>query len=154
MSWKTIHTKVRKAATSDTFAAEVLSNIASYTTLAVCANASVRTLIFSTLFAEYAAFYGCLVFRRYFRRGLYVCRKERRFCRITAVCRELAVEYGIAECLDAFLLRPFFLAVAVAIFPREPVIALLCGGVCTDVLFHATAWGVRLVRARFVLQTA
>jgi hypothetical protein len=146
--WKNIHIHLWQ---SDTITAEVVSNIVSYSVLALCATCSAGALIAATLVAEYVAFYGVLALRRYARYPFGAGgARGTRMRRMQAVVLSLATEYGGAECLDAFLLRPVFLAGAVAVFPREPVIALLLGGLCTDLLFHACAWMMRHARTAIV----
>jgi hypothetical protein len=72
---------------------------------------------------------------------------------LPAAARDLFVEFGPAEALDSFLLRPATLYVGVTLAPA-PVLGLFVGKLVADLGFYAPAILTHELQRRFVRATA
>jgi len=94
---------------------------------------------------ENLGFYGMMLGRELSRRGgLHA---------LPAASRDLFVEFGPAEALDSFLLRPAALYVGIAVAPA-PVLGFLAGKLVADLGFYAPAIVTHELQRRFVRATA
>jgi hypothetical protein len=101
-------------------------------------NAAVAALAFT--WGENLAYYGLMLGRE--------LRGRRGARAIGHAVRNLALEFGPAEALDSFLLRPACLLAALSLVPR-PELGLIAGKLAADVTFYAPAIAMHeLVRAR------
>lgn len=98
----------------------------------------------AALVGEIIGFYvvlGVVVAREQSRLGVH----GRRLVASTLVL--LVAEFGAAELLDTFLIRPVALVVGVLVLP-EPVWGLLAGKVIADIVFYAIAAGAFTITDR------
>jgi hypothetical protein len=94
---------------------------------------------------ENLGFYGMMLGRELTRRG--------GFRALPAAARDLFVEFGPAEALDSFLLRPAALYVGIAVAPA-PVLGVLVGKLVADLGFYAPAILTHELQRRFARATA
>jgi hypothetical protein len=79
---------------------------------------------------ENLAFYGVMLGRELARR--------RDLRAVPAILRDLAIEFGPAEALDSFLLRPAAIYAGLALAPH-PALGMVAGKIAADVTFYAPA---------------
>ena len=72
---------------------------------------------------------------------------------LPAAARDLFVEFGPAEALDSFLLRPAALYVGIAVAPN-PLLGMLAGKLVADLGFYAPAIVTHEIQRRFARATA
>lgn len=68
---------------------------------------------------------------------------------LAQLLRNLLLEFGVAELLDPFILRPALLTLAMQLIPELPI-AVIVGKVAADLLFYSVAIGSYELRKKMV----
>ncbi len=105
--------------------------------LAFTAGADVLLASFLTSWGENIGFYSVVIYRE--TKHIAETRPDTtREGRLWIVTRNLTVEFGLAECVDSFFLRPACMFLCFKIF-LDYTTATLCGKLMADIGFYAIA---------------